>query len=328
MRRHPDARGSRSRSGSRPGRGVGAEVADRDPRNRAARAARLALRRRRPRRSRRTRPRRGVPASRASAGIRTTSPGRHGRPCGRKTRSNAGPDPRPRRRGGASSRPRDEARPTPGSPSRASSIAGASTSARDRRPNRACASPHERTAPGTVIASGPRSGSVVEPARADRARLGAARRPPGAVQRRAAAPAASSQTEPERVAADPAARRHDDREDGVRRDRRVDRGAARAQDARPGLGREVVRRDDGAARAAGERRRDERTGPSRRRRRSSVIGAGLHAELVTEPGSILVLLARSNASGTERDGEQDDASRRAGRRSRAARRRRRRSGCR
>ena len=50
-----------------------------------------------------------------------------------------------------------------GKPPRASSIAGARTASRDSRPNRACASPHERTAPGTVIVSGPRRGRVASP---------------------------------------------------------------------------------------------------------------------------------------------------------------------
>ena len=51
-----------------------------------------------------------------------------------------------------------------GNPSRASSMAGASTWSGVSRPNRLWASPQDRTAPGTVIVSGPRRGIVVSAA--------------------------------------------------------------------------------------------------------------------------------------------------------------------
>ncbi len=50
-----------------------------------------------------------------------------------------------------------------GNPASACSIAGASTASRDSRPQRACAWPQERTAPGTVIPSGPRNGMRSRP---------------------------------------------------------------------------------------------------------------------------------------------------------------------
>ncbi len=50
-----------------------------------------------------------------------------------------------------------------GNPFRASSMAGARIASRDSRPAAAWASPHDRTAPGTVIVSGPRRGSSVSP---------------------------------------------------------------------------------------------------------------------------------------------------------------------
>ena len=53
--------------------------------------------------------------------------------------------------------------PQAGNPSRASSMAGASTWAGVSRPNRSWASAQDRTAPGTVIVSGPRRGIVVTP---------------------------------------------------------------------------------------------------------------------------------------------------------------------
>ena len=93
--------------------------------------------------------------------------------------------------------------------------------------------------------------------RAEAAGVGRRRRPTRAVQRglpsRGRVP-----DEPERIAADAAAVGHDDGQDRVRRDRRVDRVAAGAQDREPGRGREVMGRDDRAVAAAGERRRDQR----------------------------------------------------------------------
>ena len=60
-----------------------------------------------------------------------------------------------------------------GNPSRARSMAGARIAARSSRPWRRWASPHERTAPGTVIVRGPPRGSAVRP-RARRASASAA----------------------------------------------------------------------------------------------------------------------------------------------------------
>ena len=209
-----------------------AQVGGDDRASRRPRARAPGARRCRRRRSRRTRRRPGARASRARAGSRTSSPGRHGRPCGRKTCSN--PDPRPiapRLAAACAS----TARMNPsqaGKPRRASSIAGARTSARDSRPNRAWASPHERTAPGTVIVSGPRSGRRLEPARPQRRRIGRRRRPPGAVQRVLAALGRRPRSA--------RTRRRRSRSTTARRppatafvgDRRVDRRAAGAQDRR------------------------------------------------------------------------------------------------
>ena len=101
----------------------------------------------------------------ASAGRRTRSPGargvagRHGRPRRTPRQARA-----PRRWTASPPRSRRRSGPTPRTRPRASSMAGARTSARDSRPKRAWASPHDRTAPGTVIGSGPRRGIVRCPA--------------------------------------------------------------------------------------------------------------------------------------------------------------------
>ena len=130
-----------------------------------------------------------------------------------------------------------------------------------RRPGRAgpsgaWASAQERTAPGTVIASGPRSGIRSRPP----ARSAAASMPAGARPDPLSAtcsPAASSQTSQNASPADPAAVGHHDAQDGVRGDGRVHGVAAGGQDRQAGGRREVVGRDDGPAGAAGEPRRDQ-----------------------------------------------------------------------
>ena len=71
-----------------------------------------------------------------------------------------------------------------GKPSAASWMAGARRSAVGSRPNRAWASAQERTAPGTVMASGPRSGIVSWPARRRAAASAAGRCPARPVERR------------------------------------------------------------------------------------------------------------------------------------------------
>ena len=93
----------------------------------------------------------------ARAGSRTTSPARRPRPPGCQTLRNPSDH---------ASRPRDAAvrstadtRPAQaGNPAPACSMAAARTASRGSRPQRACASAQERTAPGTEIPRGPRSG--------------------------------------------------------------------------------------------------------------------------------------------------------------------------
>ena len=150
-------------------------------------------------------------------------------------------------------------------------MAGARIASRDSRPNRAWASPQERTAPGTVIVSGPRRGSAVSPVARSAAASAPRAGPAGAVERDLPA-GRGVPDQPERVAADAAAVRHDDAQDGVRGDRRVDGRAAGPQDREPGAGREVMRRDDRAARAAGERDRGPR--PLGRSCRRDVVERG------------------------------------------------------
>ena len=150
-----------------------------------------------------------------------------------------------------------------GKPASACSIAAARTASRDRRPHRPCASPHDRTAPGTVIAE---RAAERDPVEALRPRSASADAPDGARPEPLSADLLGRRLvphQPERVAADPAAVGHDDGEDRVGRDGGVDRVPARRQDVEPGGRREVVRRDDRAAGAAGEPRRDHRRGPAR-----------------------------------------------------------------
>ena len=141
-----------------------------------------------------------------------------------------------------------------GKPARASSMAGASTSSRDSRPNRAWASPQERTAPGTVMLNGPRRGSVRRPrSRRVAASAAAALRPePLSAYWRASAASQTSQnasppmpqpwgmTTPSTalvaIAASTAL-------------------PPRTQDVQPGRRGQVVGRHDGAVRTAGERHR-------------------------------------------------------------------------
>ena len=166
-RRDPDARGSRSRSarsrstvGSRGRRPIG-DPAAASPR--AWRSAELARRR-----SRRTRRRRSARACRKRRQPDTLagSP----RPTGRAVHPNK-PAFRPIACRTAARRldrvdeavPRREA-------AAASSMAGASRSARGRRPNRAWASAQERTAPGTVIAADRGAASGLEAGRSQHGR--------------------------------------------------------------------------------------------------------------------------------------------------------------
>ncbi len=153
-----------------------------------------------------------------------------------------------------------------GKPRPASSMAGARISARVSRPNRAWASDHERTAPGTVIVSGPCSGRCSWPrARSAAGSAAAPARPEpfSACCRRSAASQMSQNASPPMPqnsgpttasaafaaiaasTADPPARR-------------IPRPASR---------REVVGRDDGAARSPGDPRRNEDSDQSRRRLR-------------------------------------------------------------
>ena len=182
-------------------------------------------------------------------------------------------------------------------------MAGPRIASRDRRPCAACASPHERTAPGTVIACGPRNGQASRP----RSRRAAALAPAGARPDPFRADLPSTRgvpDEPERVATDPATAGQHDTERGVRRDRRVHSRAAGPQDGQPGRGREVVRRDDRAVRASGER--DRRPRPSVRERtgraglgRMGRVGWMSHAdapEALADPSS-MCSCARSRASG-------------------------------
>ncbi len=123
-----------------------------------------------------------------------------------------------------------------GKPPRAISIAGASSVAIGRRPQRACASAQERTAPGTVIVSGPRRGSAASP----RARRASASVPAGARPDPLSAVwrAGRPRPRPARTRPPEAARlAHHDRQDRVRRDRRVDRAAALPEDAETSRGR-------------------------------------------------------------------------------------------
>ncbi len=116
---------------------------------------------RRGRRRRRRRSRRG-PASRASprapAGGRARPAARAGRAAGRPRRTRR----RARALGDDRRGPLDRVdEPVPGREAVPCQLDGRGQDAsRDSRPNRAWASPHERTAPGTVIVSGPRRGSV------------------------------------------------------------------------------------------------------------------------------------------------------------------------
>ena len=184
-----------------------------------------------------------------------SSPSRQGRPWGRKTRSKPEPEP--------SALDHDEhpldAADEPGP--RREAVAGEL----DRRGEDV--RPREASKPLVGVAprpNGTRNGDRERPSQrqgvhplvAERRRICGRRRPSRSVQGVLAA-GRRFPHEPERVAADPAARRHDDREDRVRRDGRVDRAAARAQDREPRLGREMVGRDDRAVAATGEHRRDE-----------------------------------------------------------------------
>ena len=174
---------------------------------------------------------RGSPAR---AGRRTRSPGSP-RPAVRAHDLQEAGDPgrSPRRRRGAAASTASMKPSQAGKPARASSIAGAEDRVRATAgPSRACASPHERTAPGTVIDSGPRSGIVVE-ARgrgAPRRRRAAGARPEPLSA--TCSPAAASQISQNASPPIPQPFGHDDAEDGVRRDRRVDRRAAGPQDRR------------------------------------------------------------------------------------------------
>ena len=128
--------------------------------------------------------------------------------------------------------------------------------------------------------------------------------------------------QPERVAADPAAARHDHAEHGVRRDRGIHRRPAGAKDREPGCAREVVRRDHRATRSRG------RAGPaptaSRRSSRRGHVPRG-------DAGAIRavdeVLLLAQCASGRSGDEQQHRTWRAASHRCPASPRRCRRSGC-
>ena len=144
-----------------------------------------------------------------------------------------------------------------GKPSRAYSIDGASRSRSGKRPKRACSSHQPSTAPGTLTASGPRSGISVCPMRARCSSVsdrGEAAARVQAVQ----ALARGIPDDREQVAADAAARRLDEAERGVRGDGGVDGAAAAAQRGDADLGGErlarrdhaVPRHDDGASREA------------------------------------------------------------------------------
>ena len=122
--------------------------------------------------------------------------------------------------------------------------------------------------PGVGIGPGAdraRHGDGQRPAQRDRlvagspqgGRVGAGRRPARPVERDLAT-GRRVPDQPERIAAEAAALGHDDAQHGVRRDRGVDRRAARSQDRQAGRGRQVVRRDDRAVAAAGHRDRHPR----------------------------------------------------------------------
>ena len=136
----------------------------------------------------------GEPLERVrEAGKRTCSPGRHGRPCGRNTASKPPSGPARRRAIGAIASTASMRSSDAGNPSRASSMAGARIASRDSVPWRACASPQERTAPGTVIASGPRNGTRSWPACAQAGRIDGPGRPPGRRSAQSAGRLAASQ---------------------------------------------------------------------------------------------------------------------------------------
>ena len=213
------------------------------------------------RRSRRRTPRRpGSAACAASAGRRTSSPGRHGRPSGRQTsRKPAGP--RLRRRGSRSVA--STARMSPshaGNPASACSMAAARTASRDEAPPaRVGVGPGADGARDGDRRTGPRSGIRSSPAAAERRDVSPAAGARPDPLSATCSPARLVPHQPERVAADPAAVRHDDAQHGVRGDRRVHRVAARGQHRQPGRRGEVVGRDDRAARARG------RAGPGQAR---------------------------------------------------------------
>ncbi len=136
----------------------------------------------------------------ARAGSRTTSPVRHARPSGRKTRAQSE---------SVAEEPADRSTVSlhaslAGKPS-ASSIAGPKRSRQGSRPCRSCASPHERTAPGTVI--GPRAALRAwraSPAGSCARSMAAAAERIAAAHRRGPPARAGVPDEPERVAAEPA----------------------------------------------------------------------------------------------------------------------------
>ena len=193
------------------------------------------------------------------------------------------------RRGPLDRRRRSASRP--GSPSAASSMAGARIG-----PPRQPAEPRVGIAPGADRA-GHRDRQ--RPAQRDRRVAGSRAGPPrqlpaGARPEPLSAHLATGRRvpdQPERVAADAAAVRHDHAEHGVRRDRRIDRGAARAQDRR------------GRPRSRGGAARRPRHGVPR----ASGTGAHGRPSVTSRPGrpglraptgQIVCSCARSRDSGT------------------------------
>ena len=193
----------------------------------------------------------------ARAGSRTTSPARRPRPPGCQTLRK--PSDHASRPSDAAVRSTADDQPVPGREAGVGVLDGrgedgvarrAGPSVRARRPRSGPRrAPRSRAGPRSGIRSRPRSRSACAEA--------AARRPPRAVERDLLAGRLVPH-EPERVAADPAAAGHDDAQDGVGRDRRVDGVAPGGQHREPGGRREVMRRDDRAAGATGDPRRTGR----------------------------------------------------------------------